>query len=96
MSFWKWGSGAILNMFAAIMVHAFGAEYPSKSPPSSRLQPPGNSPHLRGYWLRPWSWRALNCLTLMEGVPWIERVELGLRVEKEACPEPPPPGSSAR
>lgn len=25
-----------------------------------------------------------NCLTLMEGVPWIEKVELGLRVDQEA------------
>eukprot|EP00668_Euglena_longa_P003709 GGOE01004352.1.p1 GENE.GGOE01004352.1~~GGOE01004352.1.p1 ORF type:complete len:1140 (-),score=324.51 GGOE01004352.1:530-3949(-) len=87
--FWFWTYILImcfllLNMFVAIMVHAFGQEFPSRAPKGSRLMPPGNSPHLRGYWLRPWSWRALNCLTLMEGVPWIEKVKLGLRVEKEA------------
>eukprot|EP00667_Euglena_gracilis_P000926 EG_transcript_926 len=87
--FWFWTYILImcfllLNMFLAIMVHSFQQEFPSRGPKRSRLMPPGNSPHLRGYWLRPWSWRALNCLTLMEGVPWIEKVELGLRVDQEA------------
>eukprot|EP00669_Euglena_mutabilis_P006069 TRINITY_DN1803_c0_g1_i1.p1 TRINITY_DN1803_c0_g1~~TRINITY_DN1803_c0_g1_i1.p1 ORF type:complete len:539 (+),score=179.29 TRINITY_DN1803_c0_g1_i1:114-1730(+) len=86
--FWFWTyillmTFLFLNMFTAIMVHAFGGEHAPRLPVQSRLLPPGNSPHLRGYWLRPWSLRAYNCLTLMEGVPWIERVEVGLRVEQD-------------
>ena len=75
----------LLNMFIAIAVHVLMRQQTDGPSPTASAPAAVRSPHsIFGFW---WprhfiSTRASDCLTLMEGIPWIEKVDLGVRLEK--------------